>query len=64
MDDRKSVPAKRKIKRETRGTLAGEPFLMRKQKPAARRVQAILGNVKRSKLRRPKVSIVWKSLSH
>lgn len=64
VDDRKSVPAKRKIKRETRGTLAGEPVLMRKQKPAARRVQAILGNVKRSKLRRPKVSIVWMSLSH
>jgi hypothetical protein len=58
MNGRKSVPAKRKMKREIRGTLAGFPVLMRKQKPAARRVQAMLGNVKRSRLRRPKVSIV------
>lgn len=55
----KYVPAKRKTKNAIKGVLAGLLLWIKNEKPAARRVQAMFGNVKRRRLRRPKVSIVW-----
>lgn len=45
-----------------RGTLALLLSSIKKQNPDARSVQAILGNVNSRRLRRPKVSIVYKEL--
>ena len=46
------------MKKAIKGTRAEEEVGIRKQHPAARRHQAMLGKVVRRRLRRPKVSIV------
>jgi hypothetical protein len=52
------LPAKRKMNKAMSGTLAALVSGMKKQKPAARSVHAMLGNVNRRRFRRPNVSIV------
>jgi hypothetical protein len=47
------------MKNAMQGILALLEVGMRKQSPAASRHQAIFGNVVRSRLRRPKVSMVY-----
>lgn len=47
------------MKNAMSGMRAPESSGMRKHSPAARRHQAMLGNVVRSKLRRPNVSMVY-----
>jgi len=57
-EKRNYTPSKMNTKNTIRGTLALLLSSIKKQNPAARRVQAMLGKVKSNKLRLPKVSIV------